>query len=150
MAKPCPIPRDLKTGDRLWYSKTEYAIVTSSGYGAWIDRRPSIHCELPQHGRCMRYYLTSGKEVCNDTSPIISIERIASASAKPKKAKPSAVDRLIEAARRCVPFVNPKAFAGELAKTRPMKECYLNDMLRRAVNAARRERAVARRLGGGK
>lgn len=145
------IPRDLKPNDRLWYSKTEYAVVakgaaTSRVYQAADgDAKPAGIIALAG-GKQMRYSIESGVELLGDTPPIIRIERIASA---PKKVKASAADRLIDIAHRCVRHVNPKAYAGELAKTKPMADCYLNTLLRRAVNAAKRERAIARRLDGG-
>lgn len=136
------IPRDLKPDDRLWYSETEYATVTTDA-GRWatgyIDTRRS-------DGQLLIYRLRDGVEEGGDSPPIIRIERIASAPAKVKRAKVSAADRLIAIAQRCIPHVNPKMFAGELAKTKPMADCHLNTLLRRAVNAAKRERAITRRL----
>lgn len=79
------IPRDLKSGDRLWYSKTEYATVSNR-----IDATSpynDLWCIRSKSGHRTMWYTASGMEVCGDTPPIIRIERITS---KPKKAK---VDR---------------------------------------------------------
>lgn len=80
------IPRDLKPGDRLWYSKTGYATVANR-----IGRRTfkwvngSINAKHG-NGKSM-FYMQDGTEEWGDTPPIIRIERIASAPAKVKRAK---------------------------------------------------------------
>ena len=70
------IPRNLKPGDRPWYSKTEYATVSNIGWGRWDPGDRSLHAYTPT-GRAMRYREDNGREVCGDTPPIIRIERIA-------------------------------------------------------------------------
>lgn len=86
MTKPChiprDIPRDLKPGDRLWYSETEYATVEKRpGHNVCYWQSGAVNAYV--NGNIM-YYGVDGKEEWGDTPDIIRIERIAS---KPKRAK---------------------------------------------------------------
>lgn len=87
--KPIAIPRDLKPGDRLWYSKTECATIKDSpvnyyGQPSPYDRWGDIWA-LGDKTQKMYCYREDGHEVDGETPPIIRIERIA--SAEPQKAK---------------------------------------------------------------
>lgn len=82
MTKPI-IPRDLKPGDRLWYSRDKYAVIGDDA--SWVMYRPmkpeSIHAWDDRGDGCGRRYYENGTEIDGDTPPITRIERIASASA---------------------------------------------------------------------
>ena len=79
------IPRDLKPGDRLWYSKTKYATVSVYNRGAFefYFNTLSVHAYV---GGCKGVrYTEDGREVDGDTPPITRIERIASKAKKVKR-----------------------------------------------------------------
>lgn len=152
------IPRNLKPGDRLWYSKTEYATVapgelTKLVYQAATDFHvDGIMAKVGK--RSMRYRLKNGVEVQRDTPPIVRIERIA--SAKPKtvaqrqlaaakdhlrrkmegEGKRGKVDRDAAFKKRAAGFIRT------LADTYSEKEYYQNKPIRKTL------RAIARRLDG--
>lgn len=126
------IPRDLKPGDKLWYSKKEYVEVIEDT-GAWPKTvyAKSLRRDMPAY---MRYWLRDGAEVRFDTPPIIRIERIAS---KPKREvlipdctvkRKAKVDK---DAAWLIAFVSARV---PMAKPHELK----------------RIRAIARRLNGGK
>lgn len=78
------IPRDLKPGDRLWYSKTEYAIVEPSWLCPSCYDHDSIRARRLGYESADVWYLMGGHQG-GGTKKVIRIERIA--SAKPGKAK---------------------------------------------------------------
>jgi hypothetical protein len=77
------IPSNLKPGDRLWYSKTEYATVRRTKSCPSCYDNNSIRAMA--YDCIMVYMLEDGREWFQDTPPIIRIERIASKPAKPKR-----------------------------------------------------------------
>lgn len=77
------IPRDLKPGDRLWYSETEYATVRRTKSCPSCYDNNSIRAMA--YDCIMVYMLEDGREWFQDTPPIIRIERVASKPAKPKR-----------------------------------------------------------------
>lgn len=81
------IPRDLKPGDRLWYSKTEYSTVALTDACPVSPYNEDSVRATAANGLCMIYYLRDGREIIRDTPPIIRIERIASAKKKGKADK---------------------------------------------------------------
>lgn len=84
MSKTKPIiPRNLRPGDRLWYSETKYAEVKESPAGRWVYAKDYVYAEAD--GASMNYMLEDGIELMGDTPPISRIERIS--SAKPGKGK---------------------------------------------------------------
>lgn len=127
------LPKDLRPGDRLYYSKTEYATVQNR-----LTTATPYFCDgciraVAPNGVTMFYATDNGTESCNDTPPIIRIERIASAPAK-KRAK---VDKDAAFKKRAANFILA------LADTYSEKDHYQNKPVRKTL------RAIARRLEGG-
>lgn len=145
---PIPIPRDLKPGDVIVDANNERHTCRRVNGDSCYSINGSLWTAIDDNVSFGRWFRTNGRPY-GQRAFVIRIERIASKARKAKVDKQSAADRLIDIAHRCVNHVNPKAYAGELAKTKPMADCYLNTLLRRAVKAAKRERAIARRLNGG-
>lgn len=93
-AKPIPIPRDLKPGDRLWYSETEFATVCAANGNTpgmayfeddFEDQSRGLICAQTSSGTYMNYWCDTGMELEGDTPPIVRIIR--------KTSKPARVDR---------------------------------------------------------
>ena len=83
------IPRDLKPGDRLYYSKTEYvtAAHNQSLYGDGIGCNSIwIWATIPD-GSWTAYDINTGHEVDRATPPIVRIVRVTSKKPKPKPKK---------------------------------------------------------------
>lgn len=131
------IPRDLKPGTRLWYSKTEYATVSIGTYTK-VSYQPANDFHVAgvmavAGTREMRYRLCDGVEVARDTPPIIRIERIT--SAKPKVGR-----------RECIfdSTVKPKADVD--AKWLRDRACAIANTYGCPSYVVKRLRAIARRL----
>ena len=100
------IPKDLKPGDRLYYTKCRYVTVIEDT-GAWPK---TVYAKTHYDGQpgYMRYWLKDGVEVRFDTPPIIRIERIA---IKPAKAKRGKVDKDITVPRSLLAKIHKQLVA---------------------------------------
>ena len=136
------IPRNLAYGDRLWYSKTEYATAGFNRYNdvslyeEVIQRGEQwLWATLPETGQWLAY-VPNGDEVDGDTPSIIRIERIA--SAKPKRAVALIPDCTVKPKKAKV----DKDAAWLLRLSNAMNT-------QGAKSEARRLRAIVRRLNRG-
>lgn len=87
------IPTDLKPGDKLWYSETECATVSHNPImrGTYWQAHCGtvVQADHPdKQAGGVAYALQSGREIGEDTPPIIRIERIASAPIPAPKPDP--------------------------------------------------------------
>lgn len=128
------IPRNLKPGTKLWYSKTAYATVhdASNRYqpADYIRGWPPGVLATRKDGEDLRYNSCDGREVMGDTPPIIRIERTASAPAKVKRAKVDG-DDAIHCARRLAKWAKQVVALGPQGSARYlMLDKLRNDFVR--------------------
>ena len=118
------LPRDLKPGDKLWYSKTDFATVRTrpNEQTCYYDRGGVCACN-PSNS--VLIYNPNGVEFSLGTPSIIRVERFTSKPAKPK----------------------PDADAVWLRKLAKMNTGPLPSEL--AKHAKARLRRIAKRLEGG-
>ena len=84
------IPRDLKKGDRLWYSKTKYAVAGRPGCDVLYGGIGQIYCTLPPkrgEGALLMIYQMNGQELMGDTPSICRIQRMDEVATEDKDVK---------------------------------------------------------------
>lgn len=127
------IPTDLKPGDRLWYSKTEYA--TAAELDGELYRDDPKRIMSTKGDLLMIYDCVDGSEMWHETPPIIRIERIAS---KPKRAKVDADAKWLLSLTMVM-------------GNKPMDDRHPADLIVTLTRSMRRRlRAIASRLENGK
>lgn len=154
------IPRNLKPGTKLWYSKTEYAtaavdLVDSLLYDEQAWRDDTWIWAKDDKGNYLAYNM-DGHEVDGETPPIIRIERIA--SAKPKTvaqrqlaAAKDHLRRKMEGDEKRAKADNDAAVAIPRSIVRLIRawEIQRKDGVTQLTKSAEIVRAIARRLEGG-